>query len=98
MLGWCQVIRLFAAAARAAGPDLNRRTFVTAMSALSAFEGTWSPQLSYAPGRAAGPAAYRVVRLHNNDPRHDQCPLTSQHIAQGTCWQVISGWQPLSGG
>ena len=32
VVSWCQVIQLFATAARAAGPDLNRRTFVTALS------------------------------------------------------------------
>ena len=38
-VGWCQAITLFATAAKAAGPDLNRRTFVTAMSKITELPG-----------------------------------------------------------
>ena len=40
--GWCQAIDLFVTAAKNAGPDLNRRTFVTAMSKITDFPGTWA--------------------------------------------------------
>ena len=47
--GWCQEIRLFAKAATMAGKDLNRRTFVEAMSHITNFPGGYSPVLSYGP-------------------------------------------------
>jgi hypothetical protein len=37
--GWCQEIRLFAAAAGAAGPHLDRRTFDAAMTTITTFPG-----------------------------------------------------------
>ena len=40
---WCGAIRLFAEAAKNAGPDLNRRTFVEAMSKVTNYPGTLSP-------------------------------------------------------
>ena len=49
MQGWCQEIRLFAKAATMAGKDLNRRTFVEAMSHITNFPGGYSPVLSYGP-------------------------------------------------
>ncbi len=98
IVGWCQAIYLFAAAAKAAGPDLNRRSFVEAMAGIRNFAGTYSPTLSYSPHKFYGPTEYRVVRLHNNNPRHNACKLTYDGIAQGTCWQVIQGWRPLKSG
>ena len=59
--GWCQAIDLFTAAARNAGPDLNRRTFVTAMSKITDFPGTWTTVLSYGPDKRYGPTEYQVV-------------------------------------
>jgi hypothetical protein len=96
IVGWCEAITLFADAAKKAGKDLNRRTFVEAMSTIKNFAGTWSPVLSYAPGRYAGPTQYRVVRIYNNSPTNNKCVLTFNGIPQGTCWQVVSNWQPLS--
>ena len=96
--GWCQAIELFAQAARQAGPDLNRRTFVQAMATIQSFQGTWSPVLSYGPGRFAGPTQYQVVEIHNNVPASPLCVETYQHITQGTCWHVVQGFQPLAGG
>ncbi|HMK63530.1 MAG TPA: ABC transporter substrate-binding protein [Acidimicrobiales bacterium] len=93
--GWCGAIELFADAARMAGPHLNRRTFVEAMSRIQNFPGTWSPLLSYGPDRYAGPEQYQVVELHNNEPPSSLCELTWEHMAQGTCWVVEQGWQPL---
>jgi hypothetical protein len=96
--GWCQEIRLFADAAKAAGPDLNRRTFVEAMSRISDFAGGYSPVLSYGPNKFAGPSQYRVVQLHVNLPPTDACHLPRGHLPpQLVCWEVIKNWTPLPG-
>jgi len=96
--GWCQGIELFAAAAKKAGPNLNRRTFVQAMSKITNFEGTYSPNLNFGPSTFAGPSEYQVVELHNNVPATSLCHLTYQKIAQGTCWVTKQTWKPLAGG
>ena len=93
--GWCQAIRLFAAAATKAGPVLNRRTFVESMASIKDDAGTYAPTLSFSPHKFFGPTRYRVVRLHNNDPKHDECVLLSTGVPQGTCWQVLQQWRPL---
>jgi len=92
---WCQAIRLFAAAARAAGPDLNRRSFVEAMASIVNYSGTVSPVLSYGPTRFSGPTEYQVVSLHNNVPPSSLCVLTYSGKPQGTCWHVVQSWAPL---
>jgi len=93
--GWCQAIHLFAAAAKAAGPHLNRRTFVEAMAKISDFPGGYSPTLSYGPDTFSGPTRYQVVRLHNNVPPSSQCKLGMNHLVQGVCWVSVSNWRPL---
>lgn len=93
--GWCQVINLFATAARAAGRNLNRRTFVTAMSKINNYPGTYSPILSYGPNKHYGPTEYQVVRLHVNQPPSSQCKMPKDHVPQGTCWVQVRSWQPL---
>ncbi|MGH9017888.1 MAG: ABC transporter substrate-binding protein, partial [Acidimicrobiales bacterium] len=93
--GWCQAIELFTAAAKKAGHNLTRRSFVTAMAGIKNFAGTYSPTLSYAPGHYAGPADYQVVQIHNNVPTSSACVLTYQKKAQGTCWHVVQRWKPL---
>jgi Periplasmic binding protein len=94
--GWCQEIRLFAQAARAAGPNLNRRTFVQAMAGITNFPGTWSPTLSFGPNKFYGPTQYQVVSLHNNVPPSSQCKLKTNHKPQGTCWVTQQPFQPLA--
>ncbi len=98
VVGWCQAITLFAKAARDAGSDLNRRTFVTAMSKITNFPGTSTPILSFGPDKRYGPTEYKIVRLHNNVPPSSQCQLTSQGKAQGTCWVTVSPFAPLPSG
>ncbi len=93
---WCQVIELFAKAAADAGPTLNRRTFVQAMSRIKDFPGTYSPVLSYGPAKFYGPTQYRVVEVHNNVPPSAACKTTYQGKAQGTCWVVVQDWRPLT--
>lgn len=97
--GWCQEIRLFAEAAKAAGSNLNRRTFVEAMSRISNFSGGYSPVLSFGPGMFAGPTEYQVVRLHVNVPPTSQCRLPRNHLPpQLVCWSIVKNWQPLPSG
>ncbi len=93
--GWCGAIELFATAARMAGPHLDRRTFVEAMSRVQNFPGTWSPLLTYGSNRYAGPSQYQVVEIHNNVPPSSLCDETWEHMAQGTCWVVEQSWKPL---
>jgi hypothetical protein len=93
--GWCGVIRLFAAAAKSAGKDLNRRSFVTAMSKVSGYPGTLSPVWSFGPTKMYGPTEYQVVKVHNNVPPSSQCKLKTNHKPQGTCWVTETPFKPL---
>ena len=93
--GWCQEIRLFAAAATAAGPHLDRRSFDASMAKISFFPGGYSPILSYGSNKFYGPTEYRVVRLHVNSPPSSQCKFPMNHIPQGVCWVVVNDWQAL---
>jgi len=95
---WCTAIRLFATAARNAGPDLNRRTFVEAMSKIKNFPGGVSPVLGYGPNKYFGPTQYQVVEIHNNTPTSSACDLLSTGHPQGTCWVVKQTWEPLPPG
>jgi hypothetical protein len=95
VVGWCQAIRLFADAARGAGHDLNRRTFVTAMSRISSYPGTYSPVLAYSPNKRYGPEEYQVVRLHINEPPTSQCKLPMNHVPQVVCWVTVQPFTPL---
>ncbi len=95
IVSWCQAIRLFAAAATKAGPDLNRRSFVQAMASIQGFPGTLTPTLSFGPHKFYGPVEYRVLRIHNNDPNQNACVLKSDGTPQGTCWQIVQDYQPL---
>jgi Periplasmic binding protein len=92
---WCQSIRLFAAAAKKAGPDLTRRSFVEAMASIRNFPGTLSPILSYGNGKFYGPIEYRVVSLHNNSAAHNECINNYKGRVQATCWRIIQNWEPL---
>jgi hypothetical protein len=98
VVSWCEAVRLFATAAQAAGPTLNRRTFVTAMSKVTDFPGTFSPILSYGPTKHYGPTDYQVVRLHINTPPSAQCKLPKNHVPQGTCWVSVTPFAPLPTG
>jgi len=98
IVGWCQVIKLFAAAAKAAGPDLNRRSFVTAMSKITNFPGTNVPVLSYGPHKRYGPTRYQVVKLHVNAPPSTQCHTTVGRPPPATCWVSVQPWEPLPAG
>lgn len=93
--GWCTTINLFVTAARMAGRDLNRRTFVEAMSRIRNFPGGYAPVLTFGPDKYYGPTQYQVVEIHNNVPPSSLCKLKTNHQPQGTCWVQVGGWQPL---
>jgi hypothetical protein len=95
---WCTSIRLFAEAADNAGPTLNRRTFVTALSKIKNFAGGLSPNWTFGPDKRYGPSTYTVVKLHNNVPPSSQCILKTNHKPQGTCWVVVQKSRPLPTG
>lgn len=94
--GWCQEIDLFATAAKAAGKDLNRRTFVEAMSHITNYPGGYAPTFSFGPDKFSGPTQYRVVEIHDNTPRTNAC-LTGMHSKSPnpTCWVIEQNWKPL---
>jgi Periplasmic binding protein len=96
--GWCQAVRLFATAARTAGRDLDRRTFVTAMSQITGYPGAWAPVLSFGPDKRYGPTEYQVVRLHVNSPPSAQCKLPKNGVPQGTCWVSVRPFVALPSG
>jgi hypothetical protein len=96
--GWCQALDLFVTAAKNAGPDLNRRTFVTAMSKITDFPGTWSTILSYGPNKRYGPTEYQVVKLRVNSPASSLCKTTAGKPPPGTCWVSVQPFVPLPTG
>ena len=83
---------------RTRGKNLNRRTFVQAMSKITNFPGTWVNTLSYGPDKFYGPTEYQVVKIHNNDPPSPECILKSNGKPQGTCWVSEQKYQPLASG
>ena len=94
---WCGAIRLFATAAKDAGKDLNRRTFVEAMARISDYPGTLSPVWTFGPDKFYGPVEYQVVKIHNNVPPSSQCKLKTNGKPQGTCWVTVQPFRPLPG-
>lgn len=98
VVAWCQAVRLFATAARAAGPELNRHTFVTALSQITGYPGAWTPVLSFGPDKHYGPTEYQVVRLHVNSPPTTQCKLPKNGVPQMTCWVSVRPFVPLPSG
>ncbi len=94
--GWCQEIRLFAEAATKAGKDLNRRTFVEAMSTIKNYPGGSSPLLTFGPDKFSGPSEYQVVSLHVNKPPTAACRLPLGSLPpQVVCWHQVQSWKPL---
>ena len=80
---WCGAIGLFATAAKDAGKNLNRRTFVEAMSKITNYPGTLSPTWSFGPHKFYGPTEYQVVEVHNNVPKSALCKMPKSGIAAG---------------
>jgi hypothetical protein len=96
--GWCQAIDLFATAARNAGHDLTRRSFVTALSKITDFPGTWSTVLTYGPDKRYGPTEYQVVKLRVNSPPSGLCKSTAGMPLPATCWVSVRPFVPLPTG
>jgi hypothetical protein len=94
---WCGAINLFATAAKDAGKNLNRRTFVEAMSKIENYPGTLSPIWSFGPNKFYGPTQYQVVKVHNNVPKSAACKMPKSGKAQGTCWVQVQPFKPLPG-
>jgi Periplasmic binding protein len=92
---WCQEIGLFADAATAAGPHLDRRSFVESMAKITDFPGGFSPVISYGPDKFYGPSEYQVVRLHVNSPPSSQCKFPKDGIPQVVCWVTVQSFRPL---
>ena len=86
ILNECENIRLFAEAAKRAGPNLTRESFDAAMAGITGFGGTLVPDLTFGPGRYAGPNKVRTVQIHVNTDH--KCALTSAGKTQGSCWLV----------
>jgi ABC-type branched-subunit amino acid transport system substrate-binding protein len=89
---WCQNIYLFAQAATAAGDDLTRDGFDTAMSQVQGFGGSIVPDLTFGPGVHSGPHQYRTVKIHVNDDK--ACPKKDDGGDQGSCWLIVQDFQP----
>jgi hypothetical protein len=92
---WCGAIGLFATAAKDAGKNLNRRTFVEAMSKITNYPGTLSPTWTFGPDKFYGPTQYQVVKVHTNKPKSALCKMPKSGIAQGTCWVTVQPFKPL---
>ena len=90
---YCQNIKLFAAAARQAGPYLTRDGFDSAMGTVTRFPATIVPELTFTDHHW-GPDQYRVVQLNINPPAY-KCPLTQEGKPQGNCWLVITNFRAL---
>jgi len=89
---WCESIDLFAVAARAVIPnELTQRAFADAMSRISHFSDTMTPDLSYSDTRRAGPHEFRVVEEHVNSD--GACPLEVDGSRQGDCWIIVQDFQ-----
>ena len=95
--GWCQEIRLFAQAAKAAGRNLNSaRPSSPPCRRSRTFPGGYSPLLTYGPTKLYGPTQYQVVRLHVNSPPSSQCRIPLGNLPpQVVCWTPVQPWKPL---
>jgi hypothetical protein len=93
LAGWCQAIGLFARAATDAGANLNRRSFVSAMTAIHRFPGTNTPLLTFGRTKLSGPTAYRTVELHEGG---SLCPLTHDRLPMPRCWLPQGEWTDLT--
>ena len=68
------------------------------MAPITDFAGGHSPVLGNGPNRRAGPANYRVVRLHTNVPPSSHHKMPKDHVPQGARWVAPSSWRPLPTG
>ena len=94
--GWCQEIRLFAAAAKAAGRNLNRRTFVEALSKITNFPGGLLARPELRTGQVLRadqvPGGRAPHQLAADEPVQD---AQGNIPPQSVCWIVKQQWQKL---
>jgi len=90
---WCETIRLFAQAARMAGPNLTRAGFDNAMAQIVHFPGTLTPDLTFGPTRFGGPHLFRTVQTHENGDK--QCPKLADGTDQGSCWLILDNFREM---
>jgi ABC-type branched-subunit amino acid transport system substrate-binding protein len=101
---WCDAIGLTAAAIEAAGPKLNRRTFIQALGVLNDYPSALTDQFSFSRTDHAGPTSYRTVAPTKNGSTAETnvCPPRratpdDDNPFHGSCWVLVEDWQPLEG-
>jgi ABC-type branched-subunit amino acid transport system substrate-binding protein len=101
---WCDAIRFAAAAIKAAGPNLNRRTFIQALGVIKNFDSPLSDGYSFSPTDHSGPTQFRTVKPVKNGNTADTnvCPprrptSDDANPFHGSCWLLVEDWQPLEG-
>lgn len=104
---WCDAINVLKEAMEIAGPKLNRRTFIQALSEIEDFPVALTQAVTFGPNDHSGPSTYRVVSptanvktLEGNKcpPRHgsyNDTPGDPENKFHGSCWVLIEDWQPL---
>jgi len=100
----CDAIRLTAKAIKAAGKDLNRRTFIQALGVIANYPSALIKEFSFSRTDHAGPAQYRSVAptKNGNTAETNVCPPrrptpTDDNPFQGSCWILVEDWRPLEG-
>jgi ABC-type branched-subunit amino acid transport system substrate-binding protein len=104
---WCDAINVLKQAMELAGPKLNRRTFIQALSEIEDFPVALTQAITFGPDDFSGPSTYRVVSPTDNEktregnkcpPRHasyDDTPGDPENAFHGSCWVLVEDWQPL---
>jgi ABC-type branched-subunit amino acid transport system substrate-binding protein len=101
---WCDAIGLTAAALEAAGPKLDRRTFIQALGVLGDFPSALTNEFAFSRTDHAGPTSYRTVAPTKNGTTAETnvCPPRrttpdNDSPLHGSCWVLVEDWQPLEG-
>ncbi|MBM3671320.1 MAG: ABC transporter substrate-binding protein [Actinobacteria bacterium] len=104
---WCDAINVLKEAMEIAGPKLNRKTFIQALSEMQDFPVALTQTITWGPNDFSGPSTFRVVSPTANvktiegnkcPPRHssyDDTPGDPENKFHGSCWVLIEDWQPL---
>jgi ABC-type branched-subunit amino acid transport system substrate-binding protein len=104
---WCDAIGVLEAAMEGAGKNLNRKTFIKALSEFEDFPVALTQAITFGPADFSGPSTYRVVQPTANvkTPEGNKCPPRRgsyndtpgdpENAFHGSCWVLIEDWQPL---
>jgi ABC-type branched-subunit amino acid transport system substrate-binding protein len=104
---WCDAINVLKAAMEGAGKNLNRKTFIKALSQLHDFPVALTQAITFGPHDFSGPATFRVVSPVANvqTAEGNKCPRRRQSYNDtpgdpkipyhGSCWLLIDDWKPL---